>query len=126
MTAGLNLIGNIIRFTASNRDDAVGGAVPTGTAVYLNVAGRISSKKPTQALLEQGLETPEIFTAVLSPGNINLQHNDQYIVTSPPISRHYQKQFVIIGIQASSMIDSRNYILVTLRRFETAHSNLLQ
>ena len=125
MPAGLNLIGNIWRFSDVT-DDEVGGAVPTGTILYSNVYGRISAKKPTQALLEQGLETPEIFTAVLLPGNIKIQPNDQYEVTSPPISSYYQKRFVIIGIQFSSMTDPRQYLLVTMRRFEIAHRNVLQ
>jgi len=125
MVAGLNLVGNIWRFSDVTDDD-VGGAVPTGTILYTNVYGRMSAKKPTQALLEQGLETPEIFTAVLSPGNLSIQHNDQYEVTSPPISSYYKKRFVIIGIQYASMNDSRQYMIVTLRRFEVAHRNTLQ
>jgi len=124
--AGLNLIGNILRFTASSSNDSIGGAVPTGTVLYTNIYGRISPKKPTLALLEQGLEVPEIFTAVLSPGNISIQHNDQYQVTGPPISRYYLEKFVIIGIQKSSMDDPRQYMLVTMRRFEIAHINNLQ
>jgi hypothetical protein len=125
MVAGMNLVGNILRFS-TKADDEVGGAVPTGTVLYANVFGRISARKPTQALLEQGLETPEIFTAVLSPGNISIRENDQYEVVSPVISNYYQKRFVIIGIQYSSMGDPRQYLIVTLRRFDIAHDNLLQ
>jgi hypothetical protein len=125
MTAGMNLTGNIIRFD-NKTDDEVGGSVPTGTVIYSNVYGRISARKPTQALLEQGLEVPEIFTGVLSPGNINIRANDQYEVVSPVISNYYQKRFVIIGVQYSSMGDPRQYLIVTMRRFEIAHNNLLQ
>jgi len=125
MVAGMNLMGNILSFSTKS-DDEVGGAVPTGTVLYANVFGRISARKPTQALLEQGLETPEIFTAVLSPGNISIRENDQYEVVSPVISNYYQKRFVIIGIQYSSMGDPRQYLIVTLRRFDIAHDNLLQ
>lgn len=124
MTAGLNLIGNVWRFTTN--DDSIGGALPTGTVIYTNVEARIHAAKPTLALLEQGLETPTIFTGVLAPGNISLQHNDQLEITSPPISDYYQKKFVVIGIQNLGFYDPRKYVVVTLRRLVIAHSNNLQ
>jgi hypothetical protein len=125
VVAGLNLNGVVWRLV-SNQDDEIGGAVPTGTIIYTNVSSRISANKATQALLEQGLEVPETFTAVLFPGNINIRINDQYQVTAPAISTYYQKKFVIINIQPSSMMDSRQYLLVTLRRLEIANSANLQ
>jgi hypothetical protein len=125
VVAGLNLNGVVWRLV-SNQDDEIGGAVPTGTIIYINVSSRISANKATQALLEQGLEVPETFTAVLFPGNISIRINDQYQVTSPAISTYYQKKFVIINIQPSSMMDSRQYLLVTLRRLEIANSANLQ
>jgi hypothetical protein len=125
MPAGLNLFGRIWRLTDAE-DDSVGGAVPTGTVIYDSVFARVSSTKPTQALLDQGLETVEIFTGVLSPAGMLLQHNDQLEILSPNSSRHYDKRFVIIGLQPSSMEDDRRFMVVTMRRLEKAHSNLLQ
>ena len=130
--AGLNLKGRVWRFTSNSTDDSVGGARPTGTVLYEPVWSRIRSEKPTLALLEQGLETPEIFTATLSyaayspTGSFDVQHNDQYEVTHPPISGHYGKRFIIIGIRPVSYNDDRRFLQVTLRREETANSNLLQ
>lgn len=129
--AGFNIKGKIWRFT-NPANDSVGGAVPTGTVLYEPVWSRIRSEKPTLALLEQGLETPEIFTAHLaysaySPtGTFDVQHNDQYEVTFPQISPHYGKKFVIIGIRPTSFVDERKHLVVTLRREETANSNNLQ
>jgi hypothetical protein len=131
MTAGLNLKGAIWRFTNAN-DDSIGGARPTGTVLYSPVFSRISSEKPTLALLEQGLETPTIFRALLSyaayspTGSFDVQHNDQYEVTSPRTSQYYGKRFVIIGIQPTSFEDGRRYLKVTLRRLVTANKNTLQ
>lgn len=131
MTAGLNIAGRIWRFTTPS-DDSVGGAVPTGTILYSPVYSHITSEKPTLALLEQGLETPEIFSAIMSytqfspTGSFNVQHNDQYEVTYPPVSQFYQKRFVIIGVQYPPMNDARRFLIVTMRRLETANSNLLQ
>ncbi len=131
MTAGFNNTGRIWRFTASDNNDEVGGAVPTGTVLYTPVFSRIASEKPTLALLEQGLETPEIFRAELSytptPGStFDVQHNDQYEVTYPPVSPHYGLRFVIIGVQHVSFNDARRYLRVTLRRLVTANNALLQ
>jgi hypothetical protein len=129
--SGLNLKGRIWRFTSSNDDDQ-GGAVPTGTIAWEPVFSRISAQKPTLALLEQGLETPTIFSSMLSysayspTGTFDVQHNDVYEVTWPPISRHYQKKFIVIGIQPMSFDDNRRYLQVQLRRWETANSNDLQ
>lgn len=129
--AGLNLKGRIWRFTTPQDDDQ-GGAVPTGTMMWEPVWSRIRSEKPVLALLQQGLETPEIFTANLSyaayspTGTFDVQHNDQYEVTYPPTSSFYGKRFVIIGIQHTSFDDNRRYLQVSLRRYETANSNLLQ
>lgn len=125
MTAGLLHTGRIWRFTSPN-DDAVGGALPTGTVIYSPVFARIFTEKPTLALLEQGLETPELFSAILEPGNLLLNHNDQYEVTDPNISPYKNLRFVIISIQNPSMLDERRYVRVVMRRYVIAHSNDLQ
>lgn len=130
--AGLNLNGRIWRMSTLGGDDDQGGAVPSGTVIFDPVASRIRSEKPTLALLEQGLETPEIFTGILAysayslTGTFDVRHNDQYEVTHPPISPYYGKRFVIIGVRPAGVNDSRRYLLVTLRRLETANSNELQ
>jgi hypothetical protein len=125
MTAGLIHTGRIWRFSYP-ADDSVGGALPTGTVLYEPVFARIFTEKPTLALLEQGLETPELFSAVLEPGDISLNHNDQYEVTAPNISPYKNFKFVVISIQTPSMLDGRKYVRVVMRRFVIAHSNNLQ
>jgi len=125
MTAGLLHTGRIIRFSYPV-DDSVGGALPTGTVLYTPVFARIFTEKPTLALLEQGLETPELFSAIMEPGDITLNHNDQYEVTAPNISPYKNLKFVIISIQTPSMLDDRRYVRVVMRRFVVAHSNNLQ
>ena len=131
MPAGLNIAGRIWRFTNPANDDQ-GGAVPTGTVLFSPVYSRIKSEKPTLALLEQGLETPEIFTAHLSythfspTGSFDVQHNDVYQVTYPPVSPYYMKNFRIIGVRHQEFNDDRRYLQVTLRRMETANPNDLQ
>ena len=116
MTAGLLSKGRIWRFSNEingvSTDDSQGGAVPTGTIIYTNVSARIFTEKPTLALLEQGLETPEMFQAILSPPTMILEHNDQYEELAPNISPFLNKKFVIISIQRPSQMDSRAYLRV--------------
>lgn len=131
MIAGFNLKGRIWRLTAADNDDSVGGAVPSGTTLYEPIFGRIKAEEPTLALLEQGLETPTIFSAqlsypVLTTGSFDFQHNDQYEVIDPPISPWYGKKFRIIGIQNVEYNDARRYVNVKMRRTVTANSNELQ
>ena len=124
MTAGLLHIGKIIRF--SYQDDSVGGALPSGTVLYEPVYARIFREKPTLALLEQGLETPALYSAILEPGRIRIRNNDQFEVTAPFMSQYLGLKFVIISDPQPSMQDSRSYWKVVMRRFEIAHSNNLE
>lgn len=124
--AGLNRLAELTTFSYPN-DDSVGGAQPSGTVVYPNLIIRIRSEEPTQALLEQGLQTPTIYSAHLFPGNIDIKHNDQVRITSPAGDWFYNKKFRVIGVQRSSNnLQDRNFVRITLRRFEESHSNDLQ
>lgn len=126
MPAGINRIAELITFSYP-QDDVVGGAQPSGTVLYSNLVVRIKSEEPTLALLEQGLETPTIFTALVFPGNITIRHNDQIRFIAPQTDWFYNKKFRVIGVQPSSNIpQDRNQIRVTLRRFEESHSEDIQ
>lgn len=130
--AGMNLKGRIWRYIADGRDDDQGGAVPTGTVLYDNIFSRIYTDRPTQAILEQGIQTDEIFNAYLTyppfsvTGAYDVRQNDQYEVTFPPISPHYGKKFVIIGVQYPTFMDARHHLRVKLRREVYANTNELQ
>lgn len=127
MPAGLNQVARLIRFSYPS-DDSVGGAVPSGTTVYENLLIRIKSEEPTLALLEQGLQTPTIYTGLLFAGNITIEQNDQIEVVAPLGSWFYAKKFRVIGVQRSSNHPNqdRNQIRVTMRRYEESHSNDIQ
>lgn len=124
MTAGLNLLCNVVRIT-DGPDDIVGGAQPSGTVVYTNVPGRISARRPTQVIQEQGLLVKEIFTCVLTPGTLVVNTNDQVIVVSPTTSPYFGLYFRCIGVQHSSITDSRGFLILNLRRLDQATANVL-
>lgn len=125
MTAGLIHTGKIWRFSYPVDDDQ-GGSLPSGTVLYEPVFARIFTEKPTLALLEQGLETPAMYSAIIEPGDIAIQNNDQYEETGPNISPYLGWRFVIVSDPQPSMLDSRRYWKVIMRRFQIAHSNTLQ
>lgn len=127
MPAGINRVAELTTFSYPN-DDVVGGAQPSGTVLYDNLVVRIKSEEPTLALLEQGLQTPTIYTALVFAGNIEIKHNDQLRFTAPVNDWFYNKRFRVIGVQRSSNhpAQDRNQIRVTLRRFEESHANNIQ
>lgn len=127
MPAGLNRVCQVWRFNYP-ADDVVGGSVPSGTVLYQNLDIRIEAEKPTLALVEQGLQTPTIYTALLFEGNVAIEHNDQIEFTLPVRDWYYGKKFRVIGIQRSSNhpAQDRNQIRVLLKRWEASHSNDIQ
>ncbi len=124
MTAGLNLLCNVVKIT-DGPDDNIGGAQPTGTVLYANVQARISARRPTQVILEQGIEVKNIYTMVLTPGTMVVNNNDQVRVVYPPTSPYYNQYFRVLGVQHSSMTDGRGFLILNLRRIEQATSNAL-
>lgn len=125
MTAGLNLLCNVVQIT-DGADDVIGGAQPTGTVAYANVQARISARRPTQVILEQGLEVKEMFTAVLTPGTLVVHNNDKIQVTYPSTSPYFGFYFRIVGVQHSSMTDGRGFLILNMRRIERSHTESLQ
>ena len=123
MPAGLNLVGCVWRF-AYPQDDSVGGAVPSGTMIYQDVQGRITSQRPNTVLLEQGLETVALYNAILWPGTLEVSENDQFEVIKPYTSLYYGWKFVILGVQHTSghYQVGQGYLIVQMRRKTEARS----
>lgn len=124
MTIGTNLLGDLYEYTYPSDDD-VGGALPSGTVVYSNFRLRLQTLKPTEALLEQGLESVGFFTAHIIPYTVPVKHNNEIEITAPSNSPHYGNRFRIIGEpQRPSMApsDPRNYLIVNVKRVEKSRS----
>lgn len=122
MVAGLNLLVTVWKYTYP-ADDVQGGALPSGTIVYSMVPARIQAERPTMALLEQGLETPTMFTALLHPGTLVIEENYEIEVTHPTISSFYNKHFRVVGMHHTSTYadDTRGFTFLILRRIERSH-----
>lgn len=124
MVAGLNLVADVWTFSYPNDDD-MGGAQPSGTIAYSNAQLRLQTLKPTQPLLEQGIESVGLFTACLYPHTCPLRYNDELEVKLPVNSPHYGDRFRIVGEpQRTSMSpsDHRGYLIVNVQRIEKNRS----
>lgn len=124
MVAGSYQKLEIIRMEVTD-DDAIGGANVTGTVVYSRVDARLQSSKPTQALLEQGLETDKMFVAVIRPGGLDIRERDEVRVIHPTRDPYYNVRFRIRGVQHSSHHpgERRDYMMLSLSRSVESHAN---
>lgn len=122
MTAGLNTRASIWRMDDA-ADDAVGGAVYTGTVAYSNVLCRFQAQPIEQVLLQQGLETNRTFTAVIVPGTLVIYERDEFELTYPYDDPYVNKRFRIEAVRWSdhNPRDPRRYIMLDLSRSVQAH-----
>lgn len=122
MTAGFNAMGYILHYNYEDDDD-IGGANPSGTVVVPDVWCRIEPIEPTMALLEQGLETVKLFRTTLDYRAVNIEENDELVVTAPVGGFYTDKHFRLISVQHSSIRvdDPRSHVLVVMRRWDKAH-----
>ena len=123
MVAGLNMRAKVWRYSFASDDD-VGGSQPSGTILYTGIEARIQAIKPTYVLLEQGVETEHLFSAVLSPGNLSVRERDEVEITNPVGHPDCGKKFRIKGIQRSEDLPNRpGFLLLTMTRSDVAHAN---
>lgn len=125
MTAGMNLRLRVWRMEM-DADDAVGGAMVTGTPNYDWVGARMEMARPDLLLLQQGLETEKIYTVLVHPANLDIRERDEVEVVFPPHHPFLHERFRVRGVQyPSTHIDeSRGYLLLYVSRSEIAHGTL--
>lgn len=122
MTSGLNLRSSIWRMTV-DQDDAVGGALITGTIVYQNVPTRLTRMRSEQLLLQQGLETPMLFKGIVIPGTMTIYERDELEVTFPGTHPFYGKRYRVVEAHLDNAVpqNPHSYIELVLVRDERAH-----
>ena len=101
MTAGLNIRVSIWRMS-EDADDAVGGAMTTGTVAYQDIYARLTLRRPSQIMLEQGLETDKIGDILLQGRNLTIYERDEIQVVWPLTHEFYGDKFRVMGVQPSS------------------------
>lgn len=123
MTAGMNI--KIRHWIMDNNpDDAVGGAVITGSVGNIYLA-RLQENPESQLLLQQGLETLKTFTAIINPMAKVMKERDEIEIVAPWDHRYYGDRFRIRSVRHSDMNprDPRSYSLLSLSRSERAHGS---
>lgn len=98
MTAGLNIRIDIYRFSYG-ADDRVGGATPTGSLQYQDIRAMLSSRRPSQMMLEQGLETNRVYDLTIGAFDARLIERDEFEVVFPTDHLYYGDRFRITGVQ---------------------------
>jgi hypothetical protein len=121
MVAGLNLQINIWRMTV-NADDSVGGALVTGTVAYTNLNAAITPRRPSQLMLEQGLETDAIYDLTSHLKDITLYERDEVEVVHPSDHPLYGLRFRIVGVQPSRRRPKHGHQHCTLSRIRESRS----
>lgn len=121
MVAGLNIKVTIHRMTLDTDDD-VGGAQITGSVAYADLAARITPRRPSQLLLEQGLETDKIFDMAVQGHGLTIYERDEVEVTWPTGHLHYGQRFRILGVQPSGRRQLYGPMQFTLSRIVRSRS----
>jgi hypothetical protein len=127
MTAGMVFTGRLWRYNYSD-DDAVGGAVLTGTILYQSFPFSLQEQEEEQLLMQQGLQTIKTFTAVcpmIIEGELaDIRERDEIEILTPPNHPHAGDYFRVTNPRFSSHAqnDARAYIMLSLIRSERAHT----
>lgn len=98
MVAGLHMKVNVIRISQL-ADDASGGAITTGTVVHNDLASVLTPRRPSQIMLEQGLEVDAIYDFTTTAQGVTLFERDEMQVTWPPAHALFGLRFRIEGVQ---------------------------
>lgn len=124
MVAGATTQFTIWRMMEMAGDDAVGGAIVSGTPVHTRIKGRMEALRPTQLLLEQGLEYKKLWDVVIRPASLNVRERDELEITHPPSHKFFGERFRIMSIEETGIHpkDSRNHLKLTIRHVEFARS----
>jgi hypothetical protein len=117
MPAGLNLRLKVWRIS-NLADDAIGGAITTGTVLYDSVYGRIQPLKPTDAIALQGLEWDRILRCEVFPSTLDIRENDEMEVIWPVQHSYINTRFKVWKVQRDGLhpMDRRNIMELTLTR----------
>ena len=121
---GLNLTATIWEFNYES-DDETGGSVPSGTILQEGVCMRMSAQPPTMVLLEQGVESIDLYEGMIGCLTVGVKNYNEVEITSPTNSPYFGEFFRVMGNpQLSSMhpSDSRSLLKVVLKRVERSRT----
>jgi len=126
MATTLQGMNDLVKFykRVQSADDDIGGSVQTLQEVYSGVHARIGNSRVPFALRVQGMETSDMFDAVVqAPGLTDIVIYPDYVM-EPQTGQYQGLKFAVLSVQddsiASSPGDMRRHKQLSLRRFEVA------
>jgi len=117
MVAGLNITVKIWQMN-NDPDDAVGGAMITGTVLFESVKARLTARRPSQFSLDAGLETDKFFDMVIGCDARGVVERDEIEFIYPLDHPYFAERFRIIGIQLDGRRRPHGHTQMTLSRIE--------
>jgi hypothetical protein len=121
MVAGLNIRIDVWQMSTV-ADDDVGGAMITGTVLTQDLEARLSPRRPSQLMLEQGLETERIFDLIVAGHNVTVRERDEIEVVWPLDHPLYANRFRVVGVQYPSRRAKYGPLQFTLSRIERSRT----
>jgi len=121
MVAGLNIKVNFWRYTMGTDDD-VGGAQATGTVVYRAIPARMTARRPSTLLLQQGLETEKIFDLIVQGSEMAVNERDEVEIVWPTDHTYCSDRFRILGVELSGRRQAYGPMQFTLSRIVRSRS----
>ena len=124
MTAGLNVRIDVYRIDEDD-DDVHGGAVVTGTILYEDVSARLQALKPSDLLLQQGIEVDSLFRLMARCSDRPYREYDEVQIVWPTQHKYYGERFRIIKVQEDSLhpFDRRSFVEFTLSKMKYSRSD---
>lgn len=127
MVAGLRLRVTV-HSISQGADDVVGGAVHTGTANISSIPAAVEYLKPSQMLLEQGLETKRFARVLVQPGSLTIFERDELEVVGPPGHEDIGRFFRVESVERTGFSPNdtraRHLILMCERQDRTRDSRV--
>jgi len=125
MVAGFNVKVSVWRVSFATNDDAVGGAITTGTYAYTDIDARIEEVPVDAVFLQQGIETIQTYRMTIKPSTLTIYQRDEIEITWPPEHRLYGDRMRVMGDAHSSFHprEERGYLVLNLTRSVRAHAN---
>lgn len=120
MTAGLRLQVRL-HSIVQEADDDVGGSIVSGTVSYDAIPAAVEYLKPSQLLLEQGVELKRMARVLVQPGSLTILERDELEVVGPPGHEDLGRFFRVVSVGRTGLSPNdpraRN-LLLTCERFE--------
>jgi hypothetical protein len=101
-------------------DDSVGGPEITGV-VEATVRGRIEGVHIEMLLLNQGIETGQLWLCTCVPANANVKNNFVVRVIRPRQHFLYNILLKVIGVTRTSGFGSESHLELVLRHVDESH-----